>query len=610
MPPSLDHVFPDEIVDRIIGFVDDQSSRYNLCLVSKSISHIAISHLYENVSLSGPVITFLPPFAYLMFSSPEHASYVKTLSLPDGWDDKDEPDPEVVLPDWPEEPASELRRNGLIGDRRRPWPNGASTEQVLHTTIKRFAHSEGEHDEWFDAIWEEYRDDAIVALLLPSLPRLRLLVIGADMLAEHGKWTALLLERVGTRQRPFEDISRPVKAGEQSFPFAELDTILLSCTAPEHPARPYLFGAFLHLPALKYVYSNSIGHDDDFGSETEPTDTFRNLQPHSSSIVSVQIRDAKFQEADLVALFNALKPGVFKEFMYELGHGWSWPRVPHARIMGIMKDHRDMLETLSLTHDNFYIDNDDDDQTAVSFSGFSSLKRLRVAPIFVWGNPEMRQPAPEDEQEIQKRLDRERSMLLDALPRSLEELVMVKVHDRMISDYVAKGDKNDVETYLLPALAHLTRHLSAKLPHLKRLAIVAALDWWKDSSLEAFAAFAVDACEKGLTVEAIDYPERENGLFREKPWGWNDVVMLPPCPEGMNTTSGKLISMLYCNPVDMPLKSLADRSLLGQRLVRRVRARQKQYKEKYDKWTRDREQFEETDDDCGIEEEGEQGNQT
>jgi hypothetical protein len=542
MPLSLEHVFPEEVLDRIIGLVGDRSSLYNLCLVSSTISRIATSYLYKNVSLSGSVTGSLFPFTLLMILSPRHAAFVKTLSLPVYWKE--------------EEPSSMLREPITSVEMRMPlivW------RVVMH--LANFTTSLYEHFDWFKAICKDHDDDAITALLLASLPRLRTLVIGIDMNAKFGQWTNLILKRIGGQHRPI------LYAPEQPISsvcnlFAELETVVVVSTILDNPARPYLFAAFLRLPALKYLYSNGTGYGNGFNVGEEQ------VKLHYSSVVRIHIKEGKFLEADFKALFSALKPGVFKEFIYELDHDYDVLPVSHASIIQAMEDHRETIETLCLTYDAIFGSTTNEHQTAVSFAEFSSLKRLFIASVFIWGHPEASSLIMnKDEQEIRKKRDSVRRMLLDALPPSLEELEIGTVDDQMAADYVTENDgQSFIETYLLPALAHL----SAQLPRLKRVAVVADLQFWKDSSLEAFVAFAVDAYGKGLIVELHDYLWVEEMSFSEKPWGWNETVNLPPCPEQLNAGNDHRTRVFYCNPSETQPELLMDTSSLGEQLIHRV----------------------------------------
>ncbi|UPX09603.1 uncharacterized protein EKO05_0000290 [Ascochyta rabiei] len=117
-------------------------------------------------------------------------------------------------------------------------------------------------------------------------------------------------------------------------------------------------------------------------------------------------------------LLGATIPGKLKTFNYEVGCTWAWCLTEHPKIMASLQLHHDTLESLGLSHEYYYpyeMGDESDKPSPCSFTPFVAIKRLKVAPVYVWGHLGFTDKARLKSLEAEE-------MLWKALPRNLEQL--------------------------------------------------------------------------------------------------------------------------------------------------------------------------------------------
>jgi len=223
---------PTELIVQIISYIQHQAHLFNLALVSQRLHALTTPHLYRNICLkseyTGGSIQHLLPFAFLILQKPGIASLVQSFTL----DYKDEAADQAV-------PCS--------------WPAGSGeVHNLLKPVIEAAAHSSEEESELFDLILHErIKDMAVLALLLPALPKLRRLHMTINF-SDDDEYLSPLFQRVATRQKPFD--THPA--------FTELTDIKIERQHEHYDCkRPETFLACCTLPAVERIYGRRMGTD-------------------------------------------------------------------------------------------------------------------------------------------------------------------------------------------------------------------------------------------------------------------------------------------------------------------------------------------------------------
>ncbi len=153
----------------------------------------------------------------------------------------------------------------------------------------------------------------------------------------------------------------------------------------------------------------------------------------------------------------------------------------------------------------------------MSFKPFKNLKRLKVAPVYIWGHDgfhleeQLKQPGAKE-------------MLWKALPSNLEELWLHRAQQTEARDNKCKVDF--VPDCLLPALELLVQNKEEAYPNLCALRIEFELHEWKNKWLTMLASICDYAEENGIHCTIIldgkPYEDYESDVQRK--WGWYEDV--------------------------------------------------------------------------------------
>lgn len=515
---SLKHYIPVEVVDNILS-LSSSDTVSSLCLVSTNFNGLATPHLYSSVVLDQTLdldcrLKHILPFAYRIFTSPSYASLIDSFTIRDLWA---EDTPLFNPKDFYE---------------KRPWPRYGQPEleSVLKKKCIEYAVDENEADELYEKIKSGENEDAILALLLANLPNLRKLDLNVGFCVVRKELMAML-ERVAKRVKPFDKLpSGPIEFPSNDKAKASIPTafsipidVFLTATDYKYPNNPVHLAAFFNLPNLRSIYGWKMG-DDDSEPDLENS-TFAKLKPRSCPVEYIECRTSKFHQENLKLLMNATVPGRLKTFNYEIGCTWAWCNVDHTEIMKSLEPHHETLECLGLSHEDFYpyeFDNEDEKPDPVSFQQFKALKKLKVAPVYIWGHggftmeEDLMNPAT-------------RHMLWEALPETLEELWITKAQPQDETEEEPKV--SFVPDCLIPALELVVQYKAHRYPKLSHLRIEIPLVDWEDEWLDQLVPFCKDAEEKGIRCTLIlagitnlsipDQPQRD--------WGWDEDVVWQEC---------------------------------------------------------------------------------
>ena len=196
---------------------------------------------------------------------------------------------------------------------------------------------------------------------------------------------------------------------------------------------------------------------------------------------------------------------------------------------------KDNLERLCLSHDHFYpfVPGIDDELTPLSFSCFSFLKHLCVAPIYLYGGERLQlgqgdgmrnsnapPVSPED-------IASTRMLLKEVLPEQLETLSLVFCNDASTLDR------------LLDSLREVLSYKEEQFSHLREVSIHAMNFETLNTMLEAFTVLPWKAKSVRLIVGIEAKVEYSANNYRERRWGWDEDVEWADCINNI------------CGPVDI-----------------------------------------------------------
>lgn len=375
-------------------------------------------------------------------------------------------------------------------------------------------------------------------MLLSSLPNLRKLDINFGHYNGHADfvtvWSAIVRgtrePALVTNERTSSCLARATRSISSPGP---LD-VMVTGADDKYPHSPDHFAAFMHTPNLRSIYGWRTGDAD-----IEPipeTDACAKLKPRYCPVEYIELRTSKLHSSNLRFLLDAAIPGKLKTFNYEIGCTWAWCRVEHPQIMTSMRPHHDTLETLGLSHEDFYpyeMGHESDVPSACSFTSFVALKRLKVAPVFVWGHEGLT-----SEYELDRPQTKE--MLWKALPGNLEDLWITRAHQQDVQRYDARD--RFVPDCLLPALDLVVQNKPEAFAKLAHLRIELPPLMWKEEWFDTLDSVCRLAASYGTTTTIIlfDLCDRWSELAVEKAWGWNEDILWEPLRYSINRESAKV----------------------------------------------------------------------
>jgi hypothetical protein len=578
MPFSLEHDLSEELLDNIISF-SSRTSLTKLCRTSKKLNRIATPHLYSSGFLNGGTfdmgVKHLLPFTYLMFSSPSHASFVQSFAIRGAWGENAPVEKE-------EEDVDPSNRYEKL-----PWPKyaGSELEGVLKKKCTEYAVHEKEANELYEKIRPGANETMIVILLLANLPNLRKLDICIGIGEEYDDFFQLI-DRVVSRTKPFDKLpaeieftsNNKLKTGSLTAFSLPMD-ILVTGINDKYPNSPQDVARIIKLPNVRSLYGWKMGDEGDPSENS----AFKKLQPRSCPVECIELRSSKLHSDHLQLLMDATIPGKLKTFSYEIGCTWAWVDVEHRRIMKSLEVHHDTLECLALSHEEFYpyqFGNDNEKPDPVTFNSFKMLKKLKVAPVYIWGHEGI-----SDEGSLKNPQTRE--WLWKGLPETLEELW---IH-RAVEQGDAKSLKEQVIRFipdlLIPALELVAQYKPQAYPKLCHLRVEFQLTTWDDEWIEPFVSLCRQVEENGIRCMLILTDDAPDGCtyndYPERGWGWNEEVEWQECIH--NQEPPKLwIDVTKEEDLSKKLMFLKDeQKRIKQKLKEELEAKNKQREEEYAK---------------------------
>jgi hypothetical protein len=484
---------PPETLSTILSFCPT-SSLIALARVSTILGHISTEKLYSNLTVSSIRLRQKPipllHLAYLVFKFPKHASCVRSINVRGA---------AFGLFTIPTVASNMDAVPPLLKDGIPEW------EELLKNKCREYTINSGEADSVFRMLDGGKDQDAVLALVLASLPKLERLRF------ENIDWGSFLRD-TGTHTnfgRVVETIARQARICKNPFR-TPLDITVAGDTRPILD-RTHL-EPFFHMPHLRSIFASNI-RTTNRGIQSMDM-PFSNLQPQSCPITQIELRRSSIHHHNLQRLLNATTPGKLKVFKYEVNllefeNYDQFERGIQDTIKGF-EAHYDTLEVLTITRCLLWglmklaMSEDPEemepprDFCALSFVRFRVLRQLDITPMFIWG-PDFYQFDSDDETRCR---EKDPARLWKALPETLEELRIREADGRDMN----RWDLNDEDTlkhvikymprYILPALTLVMENKPTAFRLLRKLDIQSPQPIW-----EARWGYALDVFLSGM--EAI-----------------------------------------------------------------------------------------------------------
>jgi hypothetical protein len=261
-PNTIEGDFSDEILDYIVSFVD-RATLPSLSVTSKTLNRLATPQLYSHINLTENIELY--PLAYLLVTSPAHASYVQSLVVTESW---------------------QLEANAP--DESKPWNETKSSqreEKMLRREYARYATNDTQADELYDKIRPRGNQDAMLALMIAHLPNLQKLDIDFGMLDDHNHFHEVLRLIAGNEMFPASQhngtVQKTVESAQKSHSIVPKRLhVLIKGTDDKYPNDSCHVATWFHLPNLHSFYACKFGDSElDLGeNQKEP---FARLEPRS-----------------------------------------------------------------------------------------------------------------------------------------------------------------------------------------------------------------------------------------------------------------------------------------------------------------------------------------
>ncbi|OCK76237.1 hypothetical protein K432DRAFT_463686 [Lepidopterella palustris CBS 459.81] len=481
MPAALFANLAEELIAHIVDFIHDPRDLCNISLVSKQLSRITAANIYEHVSLRFDAqtlnrITRVKRLTKLFLSHPELTVLVKKFSVRSAWRTRYKDTQE-----W---------RSDVDDDTK--------------AAIKKHARNNTEYSDWVDSVACNFgTEDSRIALLIPEFTKLKSLSLMLQDETPTSWYDLALLRSAQTGEGGFNNLEEVMLA-------ACGDTMLLSmiCVSP-----------YFRLPRMKRVFVHSVTSDwktivyQGNGLEFIP-DNLGELysQPEltNSAVEHIEFRQCHLNERDLRQLAFACHS--LRTFILELGENLEIVCNP-ANILKALAPCKETLQNLWLDVTVHFQVEDLEDLRPLSFTDFTSLVHLKLAPIFLLGS---------DASELDST-----ELFVKAIPASLEKLSFVKCELNF--------------TVLHRVLQSLLSTKAVRHPSLNQLRIEGPFSrsggWWDElfelKSLAEEPSVSLEVWDNRYGPEGTPFFIPEEDMV-ERGWGMDEDIIWTDCDDNSN----------------------------------------------------------------------------
>ncbi|KAK4996658.1 hypothetical protein LTR66_003771 [Elasticomyces elasticus] len=359
-------------------------------------------------------------------------------------------------------------------------------EEEFKAAVKASSLTYDEEQSWLRHLSDPRNEDALIGLLLPTLTRLEKLDV---MIGRGYDYFLKMMLRAGSGEKPFTPGNRlNYLADIMNTEWDEVIGLSLDCTV-----------SYLRLPAIQRIFCIEFKGADD--EEDYPVhEMLSTLEERSSTVKHLEFKHSRLNRLDILHLlkipksletfiyeFNELHdtwcPGCFCTTREAIGYQAGslqdlWLDYPHGSIeLGVI--------------DSVY------NPPMASFADFAKLKRLRLAPVFIFG---IYPDSLEDAQNV----------IIKAIPKQLEVLHFTHCEYSF--------------PILASALLQLLYRREECAPSLQKLVLEGPFadkrELWDDATKVIRAAQSA-----GLSIELLNNHEgreRDFSGFKERGWGMDE----------------------------------------------------------------------------------------
>ncbi len=331
---------------------------------------------------------------------------------------------------------------------------------------------------------------------------------------------------------------------------------MTSAKTSRYPSDPQWTGHCIRLPSLKRLYCFNYGHERDGAPKYHESD-FKELVPCSSGVELIELRSTKLCCSYFIAVLRV--PKRLETFIYEAGNilavslttqsffvdeeilTWiQWTRLKTTAIQAALNHHNQHLVRLCLSYeDDFPAQSySGDEWTPMDLSNFVTLRNLRIAPIYLYGEAVLQiQGDPDDnfahaparDMPSQTEIETTRMLLVNALPSSLETL------------HFEQCCEEPTLRLLTASLQDLLRVKDEHFPSLREIGIHGLRRDCSDG-LTLVQDALLTAKDQGLhfTMDEKHGP----GMHGERGWDWHEEVNWAEC---VGYNRGYPVTIVYDN---------------------------------------------------------------
>ncbi|KZP22942.1 hypothetical protein FIBSPDRAFT_1043291 [Athelia psychrophila] len=495
-------MLPEETISRIISDIESYEPLKNLALCSSQFHRITVPYLYSHVCLrddgssqleehlykNTPSFIHLRNITVLLLRTPEYAQHVRRFTMREQFQTGSD------IKIWEEI----YERDDVV------WEE---IDEVLKEAIKTYSHSKEEEALWLRDVAEDRHEDALLALLLPALVKLKCLDLA---MAAGANYFARLIKRVGRKEKPFDS----------SPSLSALTDIMNTVSDEEYGMAPSYFALYFDLPAVRSIYSHRLASANDEDDNAPPELELAALDPGTSSVTHLELKDCKLHRTDIIRTLRS--PKALTTFIYELGIGLSYCGHNLPAILSGLETHKHSLENLWLDHpngDEWRTDGDGmDDMTPIAFfANFQVLRNVRIGTGFIFGEDDRKDFGDEERREVRRRL-------VEGLPPSIEMLRITHCADQFLR--------------VLSAVEGLLEQKEKRFVYLKAIALEAPwsfmAEFWDRADTLLYLADTNGVRFTAMNDNTIAGPCYSPG-WPERAWGMEEDIYWAHGFNGLNT---------------------------------------------------------------------------
>ena len=353
---------PSEIISQIVGNLDKYSLS-RLALSSRSLNVITTPYLYNHIKLLGgsqnrsrPESIDFRSLTLLLLERPHLAGYVRHFTMRNDFTSEDRGEPTEI----------------------------AHLPQTLLTVIQAASYSKEEERQWLKDVnsTKTINKDALMALLLPTLPNLKTLhlTLGEDIM-----YFSRMMQRASRKEKPFDTTPAFEKLSDIVYVQNKRSTMFDDDHGDHDHEHPCYTVMPLPLPAVTRIFGLRSGFQ--VGITNQEPWVLPLACGFSSQLSHLELRDSLLSSQTLANLLQI--PTALKTFIYEVNPKTTNSSFLNNNTYTALGHQMSSLEYIGLDcvpwgelvefRQFRYV------KPMPSFANFNNLRTLRIASPFLLG---------------------------------------------------------------------------------------------------------------------------------------------------------------------------------------------------------------------------------